>query len=65
MGQGIFIDLFQESHPEHIKHGKGTADYMPGQFVQPSGICVHPRGSAFICVKHFLRDAASKSLPTR
>jgi hypothetical protein len=35
----------------HIPDGKGAAENMPGQFIQPNSISVHSRKPAFICVK--------------
>jgi hypothetical protein len=40
LGQGILVDLFQESSPERIQHSELATDHPPRQIIQPLAICV-------------------------
>jgi hypothetical protein len=48
--QRVLIDLLKESGTQRVEHGKRTANDGPRQSINFILICVHSRGSAYICV---------------
>jgi len=51
VGQRTLMGLYRKSYAERIEHDERAADDVPRQLIQPVLICVHPRASAYICVK--------------